>query len=314
MDTLRAAVDNKQPHRLEVAVRRSDRARFEADMAFSPIARHDDAVRSVVCSLRDITGRKRAEETLRQALQREIEVGEMRMRFLSMASHDLRTPLAVIQAAVDLVSQYGDRLSAERKQTQYDQIRGSIRHMVELLDDVLTIGKMEVGQLGFNPEMLDVAAFSRKVVSDLRTSIGTGHHFDFSVAGTRVNRMVDPSLLRHILYNLLSNAIKYSPEGSTVTCKLACEADRVIFRVSDEGIGIPLADQERLFSAFHRAENVGSVSGTGLGLAIVKQSVERHGGVIVFESQEGVGTTFTVTIPDISASAGPDLPLNSVTP
>ena len=299
-----AALRTGQVWRGELPIRRKDGTVYEAALTTAPVRNEKDEPVISVIIMRDITERKQAEETLRQALEREMEVGEMRMRFLSMASHDLRTPLAVIQASTDIVAQYSDRLSDEKKQAKYDQIRDSIRHMIELLDDVLAIGRMEAGRLQFNPEALDVAVFCQHIVSDLQTSIGADHPFDFSVAGTRVTRMVDPSLLRHVLYNLLSNAIKYSPEGSTVTCQLACEDDWVVFRVSDEGIGIPLADQERLFSAFHRAGNVGSVQGTGLGLAIVKQSVERHGGTIVFESEEGAGTTFTVTIPDFSASEG----------
>jgi len=128
---------------------------------------------------------------------------------------------------------------------------------------------------------------------------GANGRIDFSSQVDYCSAYVDSKLLRHILGNLLSNAIKYSPDGSPVTFTVNCDPDQITFRVQDLGIGIPEKDQQHLFEAFHRAGNVGQISGTGLGLAIVKQSVELHGGTIAFESEEGAGTTFTVTIPQL---------------
>lgn len=246
---------------------------------------------------RDITQRKQAEEDMRRALAREMEINEMRSRFVSMASHDLRTPLAVIQSNTDVLKRYGDRLTESRKHEKLDQIHLTIQRMVELLDDILLIGRAEAGKLEFNPEQVELETFCCDILVELQTSIGIAHTFDFTVAGEGKPVRLDPKLLRHILYNLLSNAIKYSPEGSTVSFALRFEQEQVAITVSDEGIGIPEDDQKHLFSSFHRAENVGKVPGTGLGLAIVKQAVELHGGDITCDSTEGVGTTFTVTLP-----------------
>lgn len=246
---------------------------------------------------RDITERKQAEHTLRQALEREMELGDMRMRFLSIASHDLRNPLAVIQSGIDMLEKYRGRMSEERKETKFKQIRTSITHMVELLDDVLIIGRAEAGKLTFNPKPVELETFCHNIVAEIQTSIGTEHEFDFRLTGTRVTRPVDPKLLRHILYNLLSNAVKYSPANSTITFALTFDADQTVFRIQDEGIGIPATDQPHLFEAFHRASNVGTTSGTGLGLSIVKRSVELHGGTVQYHTQEGVGTTFTISLP-----------------
>ena len=235
---------------------------------------------------------------LQQALVREMELNEMRARFLAMASHDLRNPLAVIQATTDTLSGYGDRLSEDKKQDRFNRIRMSIKRMLELLDDVLTIAKTEARKLAFHPEPLDLAIFCEEILADFQMSLGSEHNFDVSLIGNDVDTIMDPKLLRHILNNLLSNAIKYSPEGSTVTFELTRDHRKTIFRIQDEGIGIPKSAQKRLFEAFHRADNVGTVPGTGLGLAIVKQSVELHGGTITGESEEGIGTTFIVTIPN----------------
>jgi PAS domain S-box-containing protein len=248
----------------------------------------------------DITERKQAEVVLRHALAREMEVSELRVRFLSMASHDLRTPLAVIQSGIDIVDQYGDRLSALQKRDRFHQMRASVTHMVDLLNDILTIGKIEAGKLEFDPEPLDLVQTCEDILSEVQMSIGSAHKFDFTVTGVCEMQMMDSKLIRHILTNLLSNATKYSPDGSTVTIELGCDDGQIVLRVQDQGIGIPVEDQPRLFEAFHRAQNVGPVHGTGLGLAIVKQAVDLHRGTIVFESGVGVGTTFTVTLPCVS--------------
>lgn len=169
--------------------------------------------------------------------------------------------------------------------------------MVELLNDVLIIGRAQAGQLRFKPERVGLEAFCRRIIVEIETSIGGGYEFDFSVSGTSETRWLDPKLLRHVLYNLLSNAVKYSSPNSVVTFELIYEHDQTVLRITDEGIGIPEADLPRLVETFHRAGNVGVRSGTGLGLAIVKQSVDLHGGTITCDTQEGVGTTFTVTLP-----------------
>jgi signal transduction histidine kinase len=119
----------------------------------------------------------------------------------------------------------------------------------------------------------------------------------YSCTGQSKDFDLDDKLLYQVVTNLLSNAIKYSPEGGMVYIDVACEAEQLTLKVSDEGIGIPAKDQQRLFTAFHRASNVGAIAGTGLGLLIVKHAVDLHGGAIVFQSKEGVGTTFVVTIP-----------------
>jgi two-component system, sensor histidine kinase and response regulator len=244
------------------------------------------------------------QKQMQQALVREMQLNEMRARFLAMASHDLRNPLAVIQSATDTLSHYSDRLSEDKKQARFDQIRKSIKQMLELLDDVLTIAKTEAGALEFNPEPIDLTTFCTELVNDFQASLGSEHHFAVSVNGACSGAIMDPKLLRHILSNLLSNAIKYSPEGRTVTFELTCSDHETVFRIQDEGIGIPEAAQKRLFEAFHRADNVDTVPGTGLGLAIVKQSVELHGGTIAFKSKKEVGTTFIVTIPNSFGSLG----------
>jgi len=292
-----AVIESRQPERLEITVDYPHRARFDADMVLSPIVEQHDRLLGVVCSLRDITQRKRAEEQLRQMLEREMELGELKSRFVSMAAHDLRNPLAVIQTSISLIESYADKLTDEQKQSKFGSIRHSIDVMVELLDDILTIGRVEAGRARFNPEPVDLMHLCDTIVAEQRQATGYTHPITVEHEGMPDRVYADPKLLRYILVNLLSNAIKYSPEGAPVTVNIACDENDIRLTVQDQGIGIPEADRAHLFEAFYRAENVGNTPGTGLGLAIVKQSVELHGGAITCESEEGAGTTFTVVLP-----------------
>ncbi len=289
-----AVVTNRQAQRLEMRAGYGAHAAFDADVVLSPLVEHN-TISGVVCSLRDVTAHKQAEKTLHEALRREIAISELRSRFVSMASHDLRTPLAVIQSGSEMLTHYRDRLSPEQQNAQLSQIRKSIAQMVELLDDILVVGRAEAGKLRFEPERLDLEAFCHDILDEYQVALETGQHIDLSVSGACADILMDPKLLRHIIGNLLSNAIKYSTQGTAITLEVTC-TDQVTIRISDQGIGIPAKDQRRLFDTFFRASNVGGVPGTGLGLAIVRQSVELHNGTIAFHSEENVGTTFIVTL------------------
>lgn len=246
---------------------------------------------------RDITTRKRLENQLRRALEREMSVNELGTRFVSMAAHDLRNPLAVIRSATDLLAHYGDRMSKDEHLRKLSNIQRNVDLMVELLDDILTVGKVEAGRLEFRPETIDVVELCQGIIHELAVATASYGQVQFNPVADCSPAFLDKKLVRHMLTNLLSNAIKYSPQGTPVTFDLACDAEHVIFRIEDRGIGIPQADQRYLYEAFRRFRNVGNIPGTGLGLAIVKQSVDLHGGTIEVDSQEHKGTTFTVILP-----------------
>ncbi len=172
--------------------------------------------------------------------------------------------------------------------------------MTQLLDDVLVIGTADAGKLEFKPVPLNLAEFCHNLVEELQLNAGNQHTITYTSQGQCINACMDENLLRKILTNLLSNAIKYSPESGTVFLELSCHDEVATFRIWDKGIGISLEDQKQLFEPFHRATNVGKIKGTGLGLSIVKKCIDLHGGEISLESQVGVGTTFTVTLPFVS--------------
>jgi signal transduction histidine kinase len=263
--------------------------------------------------------RKQAEGEIRKALEKEKELTELKSRFISMTSHEFRTPLTTIQSSAELLERYSQKWTPERKLTHLHRIQTSVKHMTKLLNDVLIIGKAEAGKLKLTPAPLELEKFCGDLVEELQLNDTNQHAIAFT-CGCALETgdlgqpgqggighaplssqfpipCMDEKLLRQILENLLSNAIKYSPTGSTVDFTLSCFSDRAIFQIRDRGIGIPAEDQQRLFETFHRAANVGTIAGTGLGLAIVKKCVDIHQGQVVVESEIGVGTTFTVTLP-----------------
>lgn len=240
---------------------------------------------------------KQTEDEVRLALQQEKELNELKSRFVSMVSHELRTPLTVIRTSLELLERYGHLASLEKKSEYFKRGRVAVETMTQLLEDVLTIGKTEAGKLEFNPIAFNLEQFCQEIVEEIRLGVGANHAIVMQCHRVEEIVRLDPQLLRSILTNLLTNAVKYSPEHTEIQFILSCLGDHAIFEISDRGIGIPSADQPRLFELFHRARNVSMIRGTGLGLAIVKQCVAHHCGQITFTSQEGAGTTFIVKLP-----------------
>ena len=234
---------------------------------------------------------------LRLALEKEKELHELKSRFISMASHEFRTPLTAILGSAELLEHYSHKWPEEKKVVHFNRIHSNVQHLAQLLNDVLIIGQAEAGKLEFNPKPLDVVQLCRDLVEELQLSTKTKYTIAFNCQFSDLEGCFDEKLLRHILSNLLSNAIKYSPTGSTVNFELVYQNGQAIFQIQDQGIGIPQEDQQHLFESFHRAKNVGTIPGTGLGLAIVKRSIDLHGGKTAVKTEIGVGTTFTVTIP-----------------
>lgn len=257
----------------------------------------------IVSINRDITRARQMEAELRQAeaarlaLQKEKELLDMKEQFISMVSHEFRTPLTTVVTSTDLIEHYYDRLSEEKRHQHLQKIRSQTDYMRKLLDNVLTVSKAQAGKVSLDPQPLDLGAYCEKIVDEMRFADPQGHEIILTTAGNLQAACLDESHLRHILVNLLSNALKYSPEGSTVRIEAIAQEDDLILKVSDQGIGIPEEDQAQLFTPFRRARNTGSVNGTGLGLAIVKNSVELHGGTISLQSKVGEGTTFSVHLP-----------------
>lgn len=264
----------------------------------------------VVGIAEDITGRKLAELETANALIKERELNDLKSRFVSMTSHEFRTPLTTIQSSTELLERYSQ--SADPRHLRHlTRIKKAIAQMTQMLDDILIIGETEAGKLEFKPIPLNLVEFCHNLVEELQPSNQTIiFNYQYNCATPSQNHdssqlsilnsyplpLLDEKLLRHILSNLLVNALKYSPTNSIVNFDLNCLDNTAIFQIKDYGIGIPPEDHSRLFEPFHRATNVGTIQGTGLGLAIVKQCVDLHRGEITVNSIPG-STIFTVKLP-----------------
>ncbi len=291
-------MESGESRRIEVVARRQDGTSFAADAVLSPIRSDGSKLPTgVVCSLRDISDRKQLEAELRQALEKEKEFSALKTRFVSMASHEFRTPLATIQVTCDTLSNYIHKMTPEQIVARFDKIQAQVKHMALMLDDVLTLGRLQDGRLEFNPIEIEVSQFCREIVDEVRSIHGSTHELSYHSPEAGISARLDKKLLRQTITNLLTNAIKYSPQGTAVQFDLSQDEDWLVISVTDSGIGIPEEDLKHLFTPFHRAANVGEVSGSGLGLAITKQAVELHGGTIACQSAIGHGTTFTISFP-----------------
>lgn len=236
------------------------------------------------------------EEALR-LLARERELSELKSEFVSLVSHEFRTPLEIIMSSADNLQRYYDRLAPEKRDELLRTINKAVRRMAAMMEEVLVLGRLETNRMTFNPEPIEFDVLCRRTCDEIESATASRCPIRLAVDPKLEPGVGDESLLRHILINLLTNAVKYSAPGVAVDFDVKRDGDRVVCRIVDQGCGIPDPDQKRLFHAFHRGSNVGQIPGTGLGLLIVHRCVELHGGEVEFESVEGKGTTFTVTLP-----------------
>ncbi|MEL6408319.1 MAG: GAF domain-containing sensor histidine kinase [Chloroflexota bacterium] len=243
---------------------------------------------------------KRQKEDIDKALITEKELNLLKSRFMSMVSHEFRTPLAVIQSSIDLLDRYGDLYSKQKRIDAFAKIRRQIERLTYLVSNTMTISRTNDIGFDFSPQEIDILELSKEIATEVKVSNPSPLPISITSCSTREANVVaiDEHLFRHILQNLLENALKYS--GSTsepVKLSLAISDQFLTIRVSDSGIGIPRDVEPTIFEAFVRANNADNIAGTGLGLAIVKKAVEQHAGTINFRTHEGKGTTFIVNLP-----------------
>lgn len=263
----------------------------------SLVSARTSALEAAVQQLKEeIIEREQVQDVLKQSLEKEQRLNQLKSRFTSMVSHEFRTPLTVIQSSTELLEAYAERMEPPKKAEKFNTIKTQVSHMVELLNDILTLDRAESVGPVFNPQVRDIAAYCRAIVDEFKPTSRT-HLVRLTMMPECRLVLIDEALIRRALWNLLSNAVKYSPAGTAIEVQIASEAEHVLISVKDYGIGIPEEDHKDIFEIFHRAHNVGSIQGTGLGLPIVKQAVLAHGGTITFKSENGVGTTFMIRLP-----------------
>lgn len=244
-----------------------------------------------------ILKQEESEQIVKAALEKEKELSDLKSRFISIASHEFRTPLTTVLSSTELLERYGRNWDEEKYIKQTDRIKRSIKYLTKLMDDVLILSRTETGNIEFKPILLDFEKLCLQILDELKPLITGKYNVVFKYNPVFKEFYLDERLLKFILMNLLSNAIKYSVKGGSIYIDVNSENNYLIFEIRDEGIGIPEENQERLFEPFNRGTNVGTIHGTGLGMSIVKKFVDIHEGSIAFESKTGIGTKFIVKIP-----------------
>ncbi|MGI4742421.1 MAG: ATP-binding protein [Janthinobacterium lividum] len=253
-----------------------------------------DRTHALLMTLQQLEQRRRQ---LTQALAAEQELGELKTRFVSMASHEFRTPLTTVLTSAELIADYPAVDQQTQRLRHVAHIRTAVAQLNDLLEEFLSVGRLEEGKVVTNPARLYPAALLAETVAAVQGLRKAGQNIVQQTDCPDPIRL-DASLLRKILLNLLTNALKYSGENSVVTLRAECRDNQLTIRVADQGVGISPADQAHLFERFFRARSAAQVPGTGLGLYIIARYLELMGGHITLTSELGVGTTFTVTIPD----------------
>ena len=245
---------------------------------------------------RGMRARATVERGLSKALHRERELNELKTHFIRTVSHEFRTPLAIIQTSADLLKNYGHRMSETRREEHMDKLQAQIVRLTALLEDAVTVQRIQFSDLDYEPAMVDVRELCQQAIASV-AELGGERRIDFNAVGSDFTAHVDADLLKRALRNLLVNALQYSSENSTVCVELSFRAAAATIRVVDHGVGIAENDQPRLFDLFYRGANAADVPGTGLGLPVAKSIVELHQGRISFESKVGAGAVFTVELP-----------------
>lgn len=235
---------------------------------------------------------------LSDALDKEKELGELKSRFVSMASHEFRTPLSTVLSSASLMSKYILANQPEKCMKHIGRIKSSVEHLNSVLEDFLSLGKIEEGRININKEEFNVCHLVENLANDMQEIAKPGQRIVFIDRDEENCRIkVDKHLLRNALINLISNAIKFSDEGKQIEIEIRRVEKAILISVKDQGVGIPEEEQKHLFDRFFRASNVSNIQGTGLGLYIVKRYAEMMGGTLRFTSVAGQGTTFTIQLP-----------------
>lgn len=252
----------------------------------------------------EVQERKSAETALREsareiqkALEKEKELSELKSRFVSMASHEFRTPLSTILSSISLLSRYTETNQQEKREKHIQRIKSAVRNLTGILNDFLSLSKLEEGKIENQPFEFELQELCPEVIDEIQGLLKDGQEILHEGIPEPMAVTWDKRLVKNILFNLLSNAIKYSDEGKKIFLRERLEGDYLLIDITDQGIGIPEADQVYLFTRFFRAANAMNIQGTGLGLNIVKRYIDLVGGSITFDSQLNVGTTFTVCLP-----------------
>lgn len=291
--------DISQRKKSEAALRRSEEQLivYAAELE-KKVQKRTEALNSSIQELEEeVKERKRAEEEAHKALEKERELNELKSKFVSIASHEFRTPLSTVLSSTSLINQYNNLGDREKVNKHVKRIKNSVNHLTSILNDFLSLGKLEEGRIDLQRDYFSPLEFLEEVKEELASTLQSGQQLHLECEPSAVMVYSDVRILRNIFFNLVSNASKYSGVGKGIYLSYLHDDKYITFKIRDEGIGIPLSDQKHMFERFFRASNAGQVQGTGLGLNIVKRYTDLLGGTITFNSEDGKGTIFSLLIP-----------------
>ncbi len=309
LSRIKEALKKHESIEVEIVNYRKSGEEYWVNFTIVPVTDKDGILTNFVAIQRDVTARRRQEEMAREklegqvkertrelneALRKEKELVELKSKFVAMASHEFRTPLATINFATNYLKDYSERLQPSDLKRKLESIEKQVKHMTFLLDDLLTLGKSESGRTTAVAKRIDIHDFFTKIVEEVVYSAKSGHNVMYTFDSPIREVEIDEKLLRNVFINLLTNAIKFSPDSSEVWLSVRTLGDRLHITVKDQGLGIPSHEFDKIFDPFHRGSNAGSIQGTGLGLSIVKKAVELLEGELAFKSEVGKGSEFTV--------------------
>ena len=294
-DVIREYADLGKLNKMECVFRKKDDSKNLVLLTITPIKDKNKEVTGYLGVAMDANEIKRMEVQLKEALQKEIKLGEMKSRFVSMASHEFRTPLSTISSSAFLAQKYSAIDQQEKRDKHLKTIQSSVGLLTNILNDFLSVSKIEEGKMPVNHHSLDIKEHTEQVIDGLHSSKKPGQKIEYKHKGENIIYL-DGHIYNNILNNLLSNAIKFSPKNSNIVVSTVVGKQSIKIQVKDEGIGISIEDQKNLMQRFHRGTNATHIQGTGLGLHIVSKYVERLNGKINWESKENEGTTFSISL------------------
>ena len=268
------------------------------DWALIPEFNQKGEVNAVITFGRDITERKRVEQKISEALNKEKELNNLKSLFLSSASHEFKTPLTTILSSVGLLETFRKRGNMEKYSKHIHKIENSVKYLKTMIEEILTLQKQETEQNVFEPEITGLYKLANNIFKEITTTASKEHTCSLNYNLNKEKLfLLDKKLIKLILSNLIDNAIKYSPGGGNIEVNIYQNKKNLVVQISDEGIGILEKEKGMIYTQFHRGVNYDDIPGTGLGLSIVKKSTELHSGSVNYISKKDKGTTFTVTIP-----------------